>query len=193
MGGSIVFRVSRRRSMSTVFTNRIGDFCIFLFLNGFIFFSVGIFSYQFFSSLLVFILFVSAFIKGGQYPFGSWLPKAMAAPTPVNCLVHSSTLVTAGVMLMDCYLYICLNSDVLTFVFYMSALHESVGYDLEYARRNKQSEFRIMRVAQTEQTEPLDLSISKVKGKRDVSQGLSVKGASSEQISPGRQLVPVET
>lgn len=111
--------VSRSRSISTVFTNRIGDFCIFLFFNGFIFFSVGVFSYQFFSSLLVFMLFISAFVKGGQYPFGSWLPKAIAAPTPVSCLVHSSTLVTAGVMLMDCYFYVCLNSDVLTFVFYV--------------------------------------------------------------------------
>nr|BAV82925.1 NADH dehydrogenase subunit 5 [Wuchereria bancrofti] len=111
--------VSRSGAMSTVFTNRIGDFCIFLFFNGFILFSVGVFSYQFFSSLLVFMLFISAFIKGGQYPFGSWLPKAMAAPTPVSCLVHSSTLVTAGVMLMDCYVYVSLNSDVLVFVFYV--------------------------------------------------------------------------
>ena len=62
---------SRSGSMSTIFTNRIGDFCIFLFFNGFIFFSLGSVSYQFFGSLLVFMLFVSAFIKGGQYPFGS--------------------------------------------------------------------------------------------------------------------------
>nr|YP_009679054.1 NADH dehydrogenase subunit 5 [Setaria labiatopapillosa]QDF64282.1 NADH dehydrogenase subunit 5 [Setaria labiatopapillosa] len=110
---------SRMGSMSTIFTNRIGDFCIFLFFNGFILFSLGSFSYQFFGSLLVFMLFVSAFVKGGQYPFGSWLPKAMAAPTPVSCLVHSSTLVTAGIMLMDCYSYLFTNSDVLSFVFYV--------------------------------------------------------------------------
>nr|BAV81390.1 NADH dehydrogenase subunit 5 [Acanthocheilonema viteae] len=111
--------VSRSGAMSTVFTNRIGDFCIFLFFNGFVLFSLGSISYQFFGSLVVFMLFVSAFIKGGQYPFGSWLPKAMAAPTPVSCLVHSSTLVTAGVMLMDCYVYVTLNSDVLLVVFYV--------------------------------------------------------------------------
>nr|BAV82792.1 NADH dehydrogenase subunit 5 [Onchocerca ochengi] len=110
---------ARSGAMSTVFTNRIGDFCIFLFFNGFVLFSMSFLSYQFFGSLLVFMLFVSSVIKGGQYPFGSWLPKAMAAPTPVSCLVHSSTLVTAGVMLMDCYVYISLNSDVLSFVFYV--------------------------------------------------------------------------
>nr|ADN52160.1 NADH dehydrogenase subunit 5 [Loa loa] len=111
--------VSRSGAMSTIFTNRIGDFCIFLFFNGLILFSVGSFSYQFFSSLLVFMLVFSSFIKGGQYPFGSWLPKAMAAPTPVSCLVHSSTLVTAGVMLMDCYVFVSMSSDLLSFVFYV--------------------------------------------------------------------------
>nr|YP_011001037.1 NADH dehydrogenase subunit 5 [Mastophorus muris]WPN85873.1 NADH dehydrogenase subunit 5 [Mastophorus muris] len=108
---------SRCGSMSTVFTNRIGDFCIFLFFNGLVLFSVGSLSNQFFGSLVGFMLFISAFIKGGQYPFGSWLPKAMAAPTPVSCLVHSSTLVTAGVMLMSFYSYVSLSSVALFFIF----------------------------------------------------------------------------
>nr|YP_010545677.1 NADH dehydrogenase subunit 5 [Mopalia retifera]UYG48473.1 NADH dehydrogenase subunit 5 [Mopalia retifera] len=89
--------------LMTAFMNRIGDVAILLAI-GFTF-SQGhynaLFMWNFPSMILVIMMILLAgMTKSAQLPFCSWLPAAMAAPTPVSALVHSSTLVTAGVFLL---------------------------------------------------------------------------------------------
>nr|QUL61406.1 NADH dehydrogenase subunit 5 [Chicoreus asianus] len=89
--------------MLTVLANRVGDVMILI--------SIGLlalqghwlitFMWDFHLAALVGVsITLAAMTKSAQIPFSSWLPAAMAAPTPVSALVHSSTLVTAGVFLL---------------------------------------------------------------------------------------------
>nr|QBC73177.1 NADH dehydrogenase subunit 5 [Cocculina subcompressa] len=94
--------------MLTALANRIGDVALLtgigLALSGghwnILFFD----NFSYLGGLSICIL-LAGMTKSAQVPFCSWLPAAMAAPTPVSALVHSSTLVTAGVFLLIRFYY----------------------------------------------------------------------------------------
>ena len=92
--------------------NRIGDlgmligiFMIAYQTNAVDFLSVAQNSskFQLDSPVIIFItasLFIGAIGKSAQLPLFTWLPDAMAGPTPVSALIHAATMVTAGVYLV---------------------------------------------------------------------------------------------
>nr|APX40116.1 NADH dehydrogenase subunit 5 [Sphaeroderma testaceum] len=98
---------SYNAGMLTALSNRIGDVALLISIAwmmnygswNFIFY-LEIMKNDFIMQLISYLVVLAAMTKSAQIPFSSWLPAAMAAPTPVSALVHSSTLVTAGVYLL---------------------------------------------------------------------------------------------
>ena len=89
----------------TALTNRLGDVGLLVSISLIVY--LGSWTYLYininnrtYSQILVYLIIISACTKSAQIPFSAWLPAAIAAPTPVSALVHSSTLVTAGVYLL---------------------------------------------------------------------------------------------
>nr|UEP15845.1 NADH dehydrogenase subunit 5 [Glanycus foochowensis] len=115
--------------MLTVLSNRVGDVCILMVISWMM--NYGSWNYIFYLNfmnndyemkIISMMIILSAMTKSAQIPFSSWLPAAMAAPTPVSALVHSSTLVTAGVYLLIRFNMLLLDSFFLKILLLLSGL-----------------------------------------------------------------------
>nr|YP_010946525.1 NADH dehydrogenase subunit 5 [Pseudothyrsocera sinensis]WGO57243.1 NADH dehydrogenase subunit 5 [Pseudothyrsocera sinensis] len=98
---------SYNAGMLTALSNRVGDVALLMVIAWMLNFGswnyiyyLDCMKYSIEMEIITFLVVLAAMTKSAQIPFSSWLPAAMAAPTPVSALVHSSTLVTAGVYLL---------------------------------------------------------------------------------------------
>jgi len=113
----------------TALSNRIGDVALLLAIAWIInygrwnyIFYLDIINSEFEIILIGWLVILAAITKRAQIPFSSWLPAAIAAPTPVSALVHSSTLVTAGVYLLIRFNILLDNSVLGQFILLISGL-----------------------------------------------------------------------
>nr|YP_010535812.1 NADH dehydrogenase subunit 5 [Coptotriche turpinia]UYB79010.1 NADH dehydrogenase subunit 5 [Coptotriche turpinia] len=115
--------------MLTALSNRIGDVCILLCIAWML--NYGSWNYIFYLEFfkndyemknIMMLIMLAAMTKSAQIPFSSWLPAAMAAPTPVSALVHSSTLVTAGVYLLIRFNYLLVDTLFFKLLLLLSGL-----------------------------------------------------------------------
>nr|YP_009469725.1 NADH dehydrogenase subunit 5 [Sphodromantis lineola]AVE15580.1 NADH dehydrogenase subunit 5 [Sphodromantis lineola] len=135
---------SYNAGMLTALSNRVGDVALLMAIAWTL--NFGSWNYIYYLDcmknnyelcLISFLVVLAGMTKSAQIPFSAWLPAAMAAPTPVSALVHSSTLVTAGVYLLIRFskafptwlLSFLLVISVLTM--FMSGLGANFEYDLK--------------------------------------------------------------
>nr|WAX37276.1 NADH dehydrogenase subunit 5 [Auzakia danava] len=120
---------SYNAGMLTALSNRIGDVMILMLVSWMLnygswnyIFYMNFMSNDFSMKIIGGLVIIAAMTKSAQIPFSSWLPAAMAAPTPVSALVHSSTLVTAGVYLLIRFNNLLIDMVFLKFLLLLSGL-----------------------------------------------------------------------
>nr|ASY98334.1 NADH dehydrogenase subunit 5 [Deroplatys lobata] len=134
---------SYNAGMLTALSNRIGDVALLMGIawslnfgswNCMYYLDCMMFEENKCMYMISFLIILAGMTKSAQIPFSAWLPAAMAAPTPVSALVHSSTLVTAGVYLLIRFSG-SFTSELLNFLLLISILTmfmSGLGANLEY-------------------------------------------------------------
>nr|QVL28808.1 NADH dehydrogenase subunit 5 [Parhelophilus kurentzovi] len=136
---------SYNAGMLTALLNRIGDVALLMAIAWML--NYGSWNYIYYLEfmkndfemmIIGSLVMLAAMTKSAQIPFSSWLPAAMAAPTPVSALVHSSTLVTAGIYLLIRFNFLLVNtfmSQLLLLLagltMFMSGLGANFEFDLK--------------------------------------------------------------
>lgn len=128
---------SANAGMLTILINRVGDVAILLSISWiFNFGGWNIYYLPFIFKqtdllLIEILVILAALTKSAQVPFSAWLPAAIAAPTPVSALVHSSTLVTAGVYLLIRFRSLIETSVLLLLISIITILISGINANLE--------------------------------------------------------------
>ena len=126
----IVYYQNQRSIFSGLFTlliNRIGDafFLCSIVLYFFSFPDLFVAQSTTPNIWVLSFLTITFMTKRAIFPFSPWLPIAIAAPTPISALVHSSTLVTSGLFLIIKFSYVLYSSYSLTFILLVLSLFTS--------------------------------------------------------------------
>ncbi len=88
-------------------------------------------------AVLGILVFMGVMGKSAQFPFHVWLPDAMEGPTPVSALIHSATMVAAGVFLLSrAFGLFAASETTLHFVLIIGTLTACVGAMLATVQRD---------------------------------------------------------
>nr|YP_009689624.1 NADH dehydrogenase subunit 5 [Limatus flavisetosus]QEE94327.1 NADH dehydrogenase subunit 5 [Limatus flavisetosus] len=133
---------SYNAGMLTALSNRIGDVMLLMAIAWML--NYGSWNYIYYldmmnkdfqMEIIGYLVMLAAMTKSAQIPFSSWLPAAMAAPTPVSALVHSSTLVTAGVYLLIRFNILLVNTfmgQILLLISGLTMFMAGLGANFEF-------------------------------------------------------------